>query len=88
MQGGTRLWKRSRDLLYEIDVLKDCSLAGCVLIRIVCGGVSKFHFGPFLPVLFGAAPASGHAPSRKNEGGGSPTRQHQGERSAAEGCTK
>jgi hypothetical protein len=41
--------------------------AGCALIRSGCGGVSEFHFGPFLPVVFGAPRANGHAPSRQNE---------------------
>ncbi len=68
--------KTSRGAGYEIDVLEDGCFAGFALIHRRFGSVLEFHFGPFLPVVFGAAPANGTAPSLPNEGGGSPTRRH------------
>jgi hypothetical protein len=54
-------------VVYQIDVLEDGCFAGFALIHRRFGSVLEFHFGPFLPVVFGAAPANGHgsfAPKR------------------------
>jgi hypothetical protein len=37
----------SRDSVYEIEVLKDCSVSGCAVVRNAFGVVAEFHFRSF-----------------------------------------
>ena len=78
----------SREAADEIKSLKDCGFSVCALTGSSCGSISEFHFVPFLPVLFGAAPAMRIRSFPQNERRGITHSARMGERSAAEGCTQ
>ena len=78
----------SRDSVHQIEVLKDCSVSGCPVVRIAFGVVAEFHFRSFSARLVrGNKQRADLLPKTPRAEGDHPLAAI-GERSAAEGCTK
>ena len=78
----------SRDSVYETEVLKDCSVSGCAVVRNAFGVVAEFHFRSFSARLVrGNKQRADLLPKTPRAEGDHPLAAI-GERSAAEGCTK
>ena len=81
----------SRDSVYQIKILKDCSVSGCALVRNAFGVVTEFHFQSFSARLVrGNKERADLLPKTPRAEGDHPLAAAAavGERSAAEGCTK
>jgi hypothetical protein len=78
----------SRDSVHQIEVLKDCSVSGCAVVRNAFGVVAEFHFRSFSARLVrGNKQRADLLPKTPRAEGDHPLAAI-GERSAAEGCTK
>jgi hypothetical protein len=71
----------SRDSVYQIEVLKDCSFSGFAVVRNAFGGVAEFHFRSYSARLVrGNKQRAELLLNDFTSGGGSPTRPQRAER--------
>ncbi len=78
----------SRDSVHQIEVLKDCSVSSCAVVRNAFGVVAEFHFRSFSARLVrGNKQRADLLPKTPRAEGDHPLAAI-GERSEAEGCTE